>query len=117
MHRVCAKVLFEHGSVLKETLVPQLTWSDNKSRRLLARHDEHSNRIIVSKLFDSTHVPQFVVEYLLYHELLHAKWGVKFNEENFSRKVHPKEFKADEKKFNKYKQAIDWIGKNSRYLR
>lgn len=117
LHRVAAKVLFDHGSLLKDTLVPELSWSNTKSRRLLARHDEHSNRIVVSKLFDSINVPQFVVEYLVYHELLHAKWGIKFNETNFARKIHSKQFKDDEKKFIQYRQAIDWINKNLRYLR
>jgi hypothetical protein len=50
---------------------PVLTWSVKKTYRILAHHDATHDTIVVSKSLDSRRVPRYIVEYIVYHEMLH----------------------------------------------
>jgi hypothetical protein len=52
------------------------------------------------------------MEFLVYHEILHAEIGVKI--ENGRRIVHSREFKKREKLFKYYKRAVQWEKKRWR---
>ncbi len=98
--------------------VPTVAWSRTKSRRRLGFYDDGLNQVVVSKLFDSSKVPQFVIEYVIFHELLHAKHDAKYERGKTKQcRVHHFEFRRDEKTFPQYDEAEEWIGKNLRYLR
>jgi len=84
---------------------PQLTWSPKRSRRMLGHWDPAHNAIVISKIFDHPEVPRFLVEYVLYHEMLHLKHPVE-HRTGRRRLVHTKEFYADERKFPRYKEAV-----------
>jgi len=51
----------------------------------------------VSRVFDHPAVPRYVVEYIVYHEMLHLKHPVKLR--GSRRCVHSREFLQDEKRF------------------
>lgn len=76
---------------------PQLTWSRDRARNSLGHYDPAHNAIVVSRVFDHPAVPRYVVEYILYHEMLHLKHPVKLR--GSRRCVHSKEFQADERLF------------------
>lgn len=82
---------------------PRLTWSRNHARRSLAHFDPGHNTIVVSRVFDSAAVPRFVVEYIVYHEMLHLKHPVK--QRGSRRCVHSREFRAEEKLFAQAQEA------------
>jgi predicted metal-dependent hydrolase len=82
---------------------PQMTWSQVKSRRSLAHYDPSHNAIVVSKVFDHPQVPQYAVEYIVYHEMLHLKHPVKLR--GSRRCVHGKEFQEEEKLFPELEKA------------
>jgi hypothetical protein len=82
---------------------PHLSWSRAASRTLLGHFDTAHNAIIISKIFDRPQMPRFVVEYILYHEMLHLKHPVRHIHER--RCFHPPEFRADEKRFAKFSEA------------
>jgi predicted metal-dependent hydrolase len=82
---------------------PQLTWSNNHSRRLLGHYDPAHNAIVISRLFDHPKVPRYAIEYLLYHEMLHLKHPVKLR--GSRRCVHGREFQAEERLFPELDQA------------
>jgi predicted metal-dependent hydrolase len=86
---------------------PRLTWSRTKSRRILGRYDATHSTIFVSLLFDSQHIPDFVLDYVLYHEMLHIKHPSRA--ENCRLVTHTPEFRADEKRFESYRMATEWI--------
>lgn len=86
---------------------PQLTWSDSLSRRLLGHYDPAHNAIVISKIFDSPHIPRYAIEYLLYHEMLHLKHPVKLR--GSRRCVHGAEFQAEEKLFPELDQALEFL--------
>ncbi|MFY9560178.1 MAG: M48 family peptidase [Terriglobales bacterium] len=73
---------------------PQLTWSRDHARNRLGHYDPAHNAIVISRVFDHPRVPRFVVEYLLFHEMLHLKHPVKLR--GSRRCVHSREFLAEE---------------------
>jgi len=95
---------FFHGLMAR----PQMTWSANDSRRCLGHYDPAHNTIVVSRVLDRPTVPRHVVEYLVYHEMLHLRHPVKLR--GSRRCVHSKEFKEEEKLFPQFEEA-------KRYLR
>src|SRR6195256_635660 len=52
---------------------PTLTWSQRKTRSILGHHDRVYETITISKSLDTTQVPEWFVEFILYHEMLHIK--------------------------------------------
>jgi len=86
---------------------PVLTWSVKKTWRTLAHHDATHETIVVSKSLDSRAVPRFVVEYIVYHEMLHIHHPTVHH--NGRRYNHTPAFRNDEKKFPRYEEAEEWI--------
>ncbi len=84
---------FFHGRLPR----PRLTWSRNHARRMLGHYDPAHNTIVVSRVFDSHDVPRYVMEYLLFHEMLHLRHPVRLR--GGRRCVHTAEFQAEEKQF------------------
>ena len=86
---------FFHGLLAR----PRMTWSREHARNRLGHYDPAHNAIVISKVFDHPRVPQFVTEYIVYHEMLHLKHPVKLR--GSRRCVHSPEFQAEEKLFPK----------------
>jgi predicted metal-dependent hydrolase len=84
---------FFHGLLAR----PRMSWSQTKTRRILGHFDPAHNAIIISRLFDHPAVPAFVLEYIVYHEMLHLKHPVRLR--GSRRCVHSAEFQAEEKLF------------------
>jgi hypothetical protein len=82
---------------------PQMTWSQDHARNHLGHFDPAHNTIVVSRIFDRRKVPRFVLEYLVYHEMLHLKFPVKLK--GTRRCVHSAEFQAEEKLFPRVEEA------------
>src|SRR5205085_12471029 len=93
----------------------QLTWSARKTYRILGHHDAHMDHIAISRSLDSREVPRFVVEYVLFHEMLHIVHPTKLV--NGRRHNHTPAFKRDEEKFLHYHAAEKWIERNVRRLK
>lgn len=87
--------------------VPQLGWSRRPSRTLLGHFDQAHNAIILSSWLDRPEVPRHVVEYVMYHEMLHMKHPVEHRRHR--RSVHPPAFREDEKRFERLAEAKAWL--------
>ena len=87
-----------------------LGWSLKKSRRILGHFDPSHNSITISRLFDDRRVPESVVSYILYHEMLHAQFSTSSNFDLKNR--HSSQFKIEERKFRRYQEANEWLKKN-----
>ena len=86
---------------------PQLSWSQKKTRYVLGRYDSSLHTIYISRIFDSPSVPSFVVEYILFHEMLHIKHQSQVHD---SRMIfHTREFKQEELRFSQYREAKLWL--------
>ena len=86
---------------------PQLTWSRDHARNRLGHYDPAHNAIVISRVFDHPKVPRYVVEYILYHEMLHLKHPVKLR--GSRRCVHPREFLEEEKMFPELNHAKKFL--------
>lgn len=88
---------------------PRLAWSTTRSRRILGRYDATHHTVFISRFFDSALIPDFVLDYLLYHELLHIRHPSRARDCRFIN--HTPEFRAAERRFKDYKKATEWIRK------
>jgi hypothetical protein len=86
---------------------PQLTWSQNHARNHLGHYDPAHNAIVISRVFDHPRVPRYVVEYIVFHEMLHLKHPVKLR--GSRRCVHSQEFLAEEKLFPELSHAKKFL--------
>jgi predicted metal-dependent hydrolase len=82
---------------------PRMTWSRDHARNRLGHYDPAHNAIVISRVFDHPRVPCYVVEYIVYHEMLHLKHPVKLR--GSRRCVHSTEFQAEEQLFPDLDQA------------
>ncbi len=90
---------FFHGLMAR----PRMSWSQTKTRRILGHYDPAHNVIVISRIFDHPAVPRFVLEYIVYHEMLHLKHPVRLR--GSRRCVHSAEFQEEEKRFPLVRQA------------
>ncbi len=86
---------------------PRLGWSRRPSRTLLGHFDQAHNAIILSSWLDRPEVPRFVVEYVLYHEMLHMKHPIEHR--CHRRCVHTAAFREEEKTFPRLAEAKAWL--------
>ena len=92
-----------------------LSWSAKKTYRILGHHDSTHRTIIISKSLDDVKVPRYVVEYVVFHEMLHVfhptthRDGRRYN--------HTPQFRRDERKFVYFEQAENWIVRNAAKLK
>lgn len=81
---------------------PVLTWSSRRAKRTLGRYDPERDVVSITRMLDSPTVPEELLDFIMYHELLHKKHGVKVK--GSRRRIHTPEFRKDEKRFRNYQK-------------
>jgi hypothetical protein len=94
---------------------PVLTWSAKKTFRILGHHDSTHQTIVISKSLDDKRIPRYVVEFVIYHEMLHIKHPTVHH--NGRRYNHTAAFKRDEENFAYFEEAETWIEQNAAALK
>lgn len=94
---------------------PVLSWSARKTYRMLGHHDPTHDTIVISRSLDSKDAPKYVIEYVMFHEMLHVHHPTVHH--NGRRYNHTPAFRRDEQKFDFYLAAEMWIEKNVRHLK
>lgn len=94
---------FFHGLMAR----PQMTWSRSDSRLNLGHYDPAHNTIVVSRILDQPSLPKYVIEYLVFHEMLHLRHPVKLR--GSRRCVHPRAFQEEEKIFPQLTEAKNFL--------
>lgn len=89
--------------------LPRLAWSRRAWRTQLGCFDPALNQIILNRQLDQPRVPEYVVAYVLYHEMLHVKHPVRF--ERCRRTSHSSQFRTEEKKFQDYSLATHFLAR------
>jgi hypothetical protein len=102
-----------------EKLKLYITWfgkpqSRAKSRVTFGLYHDPLKLIKINRLLDSPSFPDYLVSYVIYHEMLHHVCPSYYK--NGVHHVHTKEFKEREKEFEHFDLAQDWIKTNSEYL-
>lgn len=87
----------------------RIGWSTRASRSVLGRYDPAHHTITISKSLDSESIPLDIVEYLVFHEMLHIRFPL---ERHGSRRViHSRAFREAERKFPDYRRVRDRMKK------
>lgn len=86
---------------------PVLTWSKRRARSILGHHDAAHETITISKALDSPEVPEWFVEYIVFHEMLHIKHPARMI--NGRRYYHSPAFREEEHSFPTYRKAQQWL--------
>jgi SprT-like family len=86
---------------------PRLGWSKRVWRAQLGCFDPALQQILINRQLDQPGVPECVVAYVLYHEMLHVKHPMKFA--RCRRESHGPEFRREEKKYAEYGAAIRFL--------
>jgi hypothetical protein len=86
---------------------PRLGWSKRSWRTQLGCFDPALNQIVINRMLDRREVPQYVVAYVLYHEMLHQKHPMKF--ERCRRESHSADFRREERQFSDYARAMKFL--------
>lgn len=94
-----------HGALER----PRLAWSARAWRTQLGCFDPALNQIVINRRLDHARVPEFVVAYVLYHEMLHQKHPMRFA--RFRRESHSREFRREEKRFAEYQSATKFLSR------
>ncbi len=96
-------------------LAVRITWGRAPSRRRrrcgysvrLGTYSERDNLVRVHRCLDRADVPRYVVEAVVYHEMLHA--AVPPVVENGRRRIHTPEFRRRERLFRRHDRAERWL--------
>ncbi|MBI3592092.1 MAG: M48 family metallopeptidase [Nitrospirae bacterium] len=88
----------------------EITWGrcsrNSLRKKTLGSYSSHTNTIRINPVLDKKTVPRYYIEFIVYHEMLHADIGIK--EKNGRRSVHSREFKMRERLFREYEKAMAW---------
>jgi Protein of unknown function DUF45 len=82
---------------------PRIGWSRRSWHRQFGCYDPGPNQIVLNRRLDRPGVPQFVVEYVLFHEMLHVKHPTRRS--GCTLLSHSPEFRAEEKRFEHFSLA------------
>lgn len=88
---------------------PRLAWTRRLTHRKFGYYDPARDRVMLSLTLDDRNVPRFVVEYLVYHELLHRQYPSQLVNGRY--RSHTSEFKSAERTFRRYDEAEQWLDK------
>ena len=101
-------------------LNPDITWGARRRvrarQRTLGSFTASANLIRINPVLDAKRVPRYYLEFVVYHEMLHAAIFMETSKVGQSgtngkrRIVHSPEFKRREREFKNYAQAIKWEG-------
>ena len=78
---------------------PNLMWGKAAFRKL-AHYNFHNDTVVVSSIFKDA--PQNILDYIMYHELLHKHF--KFEHNNGRSAYHTKDFREAERQYPNYKE-------------
>src|SRR5262249_17601343 len=82
---------------------PTLAWNRMLTARKFGHYQPGRDTIMISITLDDPEVPPFVLDFVMYHELLHKKHGSMTV--NGRRLSHSPAFRAEEQRFAQYHEA------------
>ncbi len=113
-----------NAEYFKGRLSCSITWGARRKGRARVRtlgsFAASGDLIRINPVLDARRVPGYYVEFVVYHEMLHAALFMEAREagedngggqKKRRRRIHPPEFKCREKEFKDYGRAIKWEGR------
>jgi len=88
--------------------IERIGWGLRRTRRRMGHYDPAHHTITLSPVLDSAAVPAFVVQFIVYHEMLHALFEK--SSVRGRRRHHSAEFRRAERAFPNYARATEFLG-------
>jgi len=88
---------------------PRLAWSERAWRTQFGFFDPALNQIVLNRRLDRDAVPACVVEYVLFHEMLHVKHPLRAA--RCRMQAHSREFRREEEKYAHHARARRFLGR------
>lgn len=82
-----------------------------RSRMVFGLYYDPMKLIKINRLLDNPSYPEYLVRYVVYHEMVHHVCPAYFDK-NGHHHIHSKEFKEREARFRHFDLALNWIQKN-----
>ena len=82
---------------------PKLAWSRALTARKMGHYQFASDTVVISLTLDDPRVPEYVIDLVMYHELLHKQMGARMV--NGRRYAHTEAFRQAERRFEHYAPA------------
>jgi hypothetical protein len=82
---------------------PSIVWNRTLTMRKFGHYQPARDTLMLSISLDDSRVPAFVIDFVMYHELLHKKHGAA--SVNGRRQAHSPIFRADERLFTQFDEA------------
>jgi hypothetical protein len=82
---------------------PRLVWSRSFATRKYGHYDHAHDTVMISAALDRARIPEYVVDFVVYHELLHRQLGITWKRNRIA--AHTPELAAKERQFQQYDQA------------
>jgi len=114
LEEVCEAV--RHGYFDRPAPRPAfLTWSERRTYITFGHYNSLRDRITISRSLDDRRVPRYVIEYIMYHELLHKLHGIGWA--TVRRAMHTRAFRGDERMYPQIEAARVFLRKWSAHMR
>ena len=91
---------------------PRLGWTLRDGWRTHGHYDSAHHTIALSRTLDDGRVPRFVVEFVLFHEMLHV--AIPSEVRDGKRYHHTPAFRKAEAQFPRFREAVTWLEKFDR---
>ena len=82
---------------------PRLVWSHSFATRKYGHFDHTHDTVVINAALDRATVPEYVVDFVVYHELLHRELGITWKSNRIA--AHTANFAKNERRFKQYDQA------------
>ncbi len=110
-HNLSEIFYFLNTKYFDDRIKAVITWGKRrrrwyKGKRTLGSYDQSSNVIRINPVLDQKSVPKYFVEFIVYHEMIHADMDSKKDKRRDI--IHTTEFKRREKLYKHYDKAILW---------
>lgn len=93
---------------------PALHWNQVLTARKFGHYMPSRDTVMISITLDSPQVPAYIVDFVMYHELLHKKHGIKIVQGR--RLSHTPEFRAEERLFAQFEEANSFLNELARTM-
>jgi hypothetical protein len=101
----------KEAGLIEEDPDVHITWTAEPNVRRVGYCSVLMKVIAISSVFDNAMIPEFVLDYVVYHEFLHIMAGF----DPFGKR-HGPDFLKEERKFPRREEAEDWLKKLRLYL-
>jgi hypothetical protein len=104
-----------NDACFENSVTAAITWgrmpaATSRRRRSIrfGSYTQEDHLIRIHPLLDQGFVPDYVVQYIVFHEMLHAYLGVGVAP-NGRRRIHTAEFRQAEQAYPDYQNAVSWL--------